>query len=189
MKVEDYFEDNKENLFLSMADNLFVRETSLYTCYGTFDLDKVTQIVKFFAVKDKNLFKLRLLKYLFYSDFLFFKRFSVSLSGLTYQRFPMGPVPLEYDFLLDVVSKTGEVTKEYVDIGYEQIGEKIIAVGDFDESYFSEDELDVLETVYQELKDYSSKAISELTHKEPAWLETGHLEYISYEHSDRLSLD
>src|SRR5690625_7596981 len=76
-----------------MADNLFVRETSLYTGYGTFDLDKVTQIVKFFATKDENLFKLRLLKYLFYSDFLFFKRFSVSLSGLTYQRFPMGPVP------------------------------------------------------------------------------------------------
>src|SRR5690625_757475 len=101
----------------------------------------------------------------------------------------MGPVPVEYDFLLDVVSKTGEVTKEYVDIGYEHIGEKIIAVGDFDESYFSEDELNVLEAVYQKLKDYNSKAISELTHKEPAWLETGHLEYISYEHSDRLLLD
>jgi len=188
-KVEDYFEDNKENLFLSMADNLFVRETSLYTGYGTFDLDKVTQIVKFFAVKDEDLFKLRLLKYLFYSDFLFFKRFSVSLSGLTYQRFPMGPVPVEYDFLLDFVIKTGEVAKELIDFGYEHTGEKIIAVDDFDESYFSKDELDVLETVYQELKDYSSKAISELTHKEPAWLETGHLEYISYEHSDRLSLD
>lgn len=187
--VEHYFEDNRGNMFLAMADNLFVRESNQYTGYETFSIDKVTQIIKFFAVKDKNLFKLKLLKYLFYSDFLSFKRSSLSLTGLTYQRFPMGPVPMEYDFLLDVVVKTGEVTKEFVDLGYENLGEKLIAVGDFEGSYFSDDELDVLETVYQKLHHHSSSTISDLSHKELAWVETGHLEPIDYKYSNTLSLD
>lgn len=187
--VDNRIEDNKNNIFLAMAETLFLRGSNEYTGYREFNLDKVAQIVKFFALKDKNLYKLKSLKYLFYTDFLSFKRYTLSISGLTYLRLPKGPVPTEYDFLLDFIEKTGEVTKEFVDLGYSNPAEQIKAVGEFDESYFNSDELSVLETVYEELNQHNSTSISELSHEEDAWLNTSHLEKINYKYSSTLSLD
>ncbi|MDQ7792045.1 MAG: type II toxin-antitoxin system antitoxin SocA domain-containing protein [Candidatus Desulforudaceae bacterium] len=50
-------------------------------------------MIKFFAVNDVRVLKVKLMKYLWYSDFLHFKRNTVSISGLSYVRAPFGPVP------------------------------------------------------------------------------------------------
>lgn len=187
--IDNYFEDNKNNIFLTLAETLFSQEPSEYTGYKRFNLDKIAQIVKFFALKDTRLYKLKLLKYLFYTDFLSFKRYTLSVSGLCYERFPKGPVPKEYDLLLDFVVKTGEVDKELVDFGYPNPGEQFTAIGEFDESFFNDDELEVLEAVYDKLNHHNSSTISKLSHDEDAWLKTDHLKLINYKYSSTLSLD
>ena len=189
-KINNVIENNKNNLIYGFADRLFSSSPSEYTGYRPFNFDKVTQLIKFLAKREHNLFKLRLLKFMFYSDFLSFKRRTRSITGLKYKHLPMGPVPNDYDLLLDLIEKTGEINKEIVVLNdYDNPGEKISSTGQVDNSLFDNDELKILEDVYNFTKNYNSRQISDLSHNEDAWKCTNHLEFISYKYADTLTLD
>lgn len=187
-KVVKTIEKNKNNIMLDFADHIFSSKPSEYTGYNTFNIDKLTNMIKFFTDKVDNLFKMKLLKFLFYADFLSFKRSTISISGLQYKRLPMGPVPDDYDLLLDLVVKTGEIDKEIVSMGYPNPGEKFTASGEVDFSVFNKDEIRVLEDICELLSRYNSQKISDLSHEEDAWLKTDHVDIISYKHGSTLSL-
>ncbi|WBX81274.1 DUF4065 domain-containing protein [Virgibacillus salarius] len=189
-KVDSYVEENKSNFIFTLMESIFYSVPNELTGYKKFNMDKVIQMVKFFASKDERLFKMRLIKFLFYADFLNFKRYTTSISGLKYKHLPMGPVPDEYDLLLDFVTKSGEVNKEFIDIsGYDNQGERFYAIGEFNETLFDIDEIQTLEDVYEKLKYYNSRDLSDLSHTEDAWKCTNHVEIISYKYGESLSID
>lgn len=189
-KLLNYMEDNKGDLIFNLTENLFYSSPNEFTGYKKFDMDKLVQTVKFFASKDNRLNKVKLIKYLFYSDFLNFKRFTLSITGLRYKHLPMGPVPDDYDILLGFVTRTGEVNKELIPTGYANPAERFESIDDeIDYSLFTREEVQTLNDVYDKLNHHSSKSISELSHEETAWLETEHIEDISYKYASVLSLD
>ncbi|MBA2873166.1 putative zinc finger/helix-turn-helix YgiT family protein [Anoxybacillus calidus] len=170
-------------------ENCLKKEKNIYTGFKEFDLNKFIHVVKFFAIRDPELYKVKLMKYLWYSDFLNFKRNTLSITGLRYVRLPMGPVPDEHDLLIAMVLKTGEISREYIDFGYPNLAELFKSKDShLDESVFETEELEVLHDVYEALKHHSSKSISNYSHHESGWLNTEENNPISYEYAFELSL-
>ncbi len=70
------------------------------------NLSKVVEMMNYLASKVANLHKVKLMKMLWYSDNLHYKREGKSISGLAYSALPMGAVPEGYeDFSLRISKK------------------------------------------------------------------------------------
>ncbi|GAB6274993.1 MAG: hypothetical protein STSR0004_18580 [Peptococcaceae bacterium] len=83
-------------------------EVSVWTGFVPFVAEKFSDMVTFFAHSKSRLSKTKLLKLLWYADFLHFKRHVVGISGEVYVHLPLGPVPDGYTYLL------GELEKEKI---------------------------------------------------------------------------
>lgn len=162
---------------------------NIFNGYNTFELDKLVNTIKFFANHDTNLYKVKLMKYLWYSDFLNFKRYTVSINGLKYVNFKMGPVPDVYDHLLMMAlgEETG-IHREYIYFTG-GVGELFTSNNSFDPDVFTSEELDTLHTILKELIPHTGASVSELSHKEFAWIETSEKDLISYDYAKRLSIN
>jgi transcriptional regulator with XRE-family HTH domain len=187
--VYDMVERDKSRKINILLEQFFCDEPDIMNGYKRFDLDKLVQTVKFFAIKDNKLYKLKLMKYLWYSDFLHFKRHTVSINGLRYAHLPIGPAPDRHDLLIALLlEQSDHIFREYEDFGYEHPGEKFKAVGPLDDSLFDEEELITLNDVYESLNHHSGMSGSDYSHQESAWLKTTNGELISYEFAKELSL-
>lgn len=166
--------------------NYKLYEKTLDSGYGTFDLTKVMNMVSFFA--QNGVQKTKLMKLLFYADFLYFKRNLLSITGMPYVRYPYGPVPKDYDLLLSTIQKN-----EFIDIENEYYNEytfiHIKATQPVDPSVFNEEEVNVLSHIQDHFNQYGSVAISEYSHKEDGWKNTKDKEIITYNYANTLSLD
>ena len=67
------------------------------------DIDKVRNMMLFFASKCQNLYKVKLMKLLWFADALFCQRYNTSMSGLVYQHMPMGALPIVHNDLMELV--------------------------------------------------------------------------------------
>ena len=64
-------------------------------------IEKYANMILFFLENNNNLFKVKLNKLLFYTDFYHFKKTGYSISGYKYQAIQNGPVPYRYDLIYD----------------------------------------------------------------------------------------
>ena len=112
-------------------------------------------MVLFFANKNQKLLKTKLMKLLNYSDMIFYKENSCSISGLSYVHYPFGPVPENFDILIGILVKDKiiRVNVEY-NANYEY--HQIIPNLDYKEYIVDDKELEILERVYDKFKDFSS---------------------------------
>ena len=64
--------------------------------YTELNLRKVVDVIRYFSnsVKVKALYKVKLMKMLWYSDALSFKTRDKAITGLVYKALPMGAVPI-----------------------------------------------------------------------------------------------
>ena len=98
MQMNQYLKDSIYSIYANMEDSL------LRGCVDL-NLNKVVEMINYLATNVNNLHKVKLMKMLWYSDALNFKRTGKSISGLAYSALPMGAVPEGYDqiVLLDDV--------------------------------------------------------------------------------------
>ncbi|WP_453992077.1 type II TA system antitoxin MqsA family protein [Bacillus nitroreducens] len=176
----------EQGLVEALNINYKLHEKTIDSGYNNFSLEKLIHMILYFTKHGVQ--KTKLMKLLFYSDFLNFKRNLVSMSGTPYVKLPYGPVPKDHDLLLSSLEKNN-----VIDINYEFINEyTIININsklDFNSSLFDEDEIRILEEVKEEFKRFGSGAISEFSHKEDGWKYTEDREIISYDYADSLQLD
>ncbi len=148
-------------------DKEIPNELSGYT-FPSFE--KFANIVLFLLDNNKNTFKVRMNKLLFYCDFLHFKRYGLSITGYKYQAIQMGPVPFRYDAIYDMLTQ-----ENIIDFVIEEIDntpvDKPIAIESFDKKLFNENELNIMADVYSRFKDVSTDELIEVSHKEKGWVE------------------
>lgn len=121
-------------------------------------------------------------------DFLSFKEYSVSISGSIYVHLPYGPVPDNYDIILDLMfSKM--IDKEEVVFKEDIVGERFVSKSKPDLSNFEKEEIKVMNRVVNHFRHFNATQLSKYSHKEKAYLETESGEKISYELSKELSLN
>lgn len=134
------------------------------------DLDKIANALSYFASSKIDLFKTKVNKLLFYSDFLNYQRYGTSMFGITYKAIPFGPVPVEYEKIFknlyddDII----DVVQVPIDQNY---AEKFIPHLPFNSSLFNDIELKVLEDVVQKFKNKNTTQVVNISHEEPAWIE------------------
>lgn len=150
-----------------------------------FNLEKLIQMILYFTRIGIN--KTKLMKLLWYSDFVQYKRQSVSMSGTTYIRLPFGPVPKDHEIMLAHLKHMDVITIEETilnDEGWVMMSVK--AKQDFLPDLFNEHELSILEEVESKFREFGSRKISQYSHEERAWIETESEQIISYKFAEHL---
>ncbi len=138
-------------------------QRSIYNGFGEFNHRKVEEMVRFFVSQGTS-FPTKLNKEMFYSDFLHYRKYGKSISGLRYQAIHYGPVPVHYSTIYDRVP--GLVRESVFRDGLEAT---TFSCETCDLSVFSEKEKGTLKKVAEALQPLSVKEIVNRSHEEPAW--------------------
>lgn len=110
-------------------------------------------------------FQTKMNKVLFYIDFLSYRERGIAISGLTYNALEFGPAPQRWD---RVYSAFDEV-EERLRLVQGQECLVLQSGGEADMSSFSTDEMAVIDEVCGKMKNMTSRAVSKMSHEEPAW--------------------
>jgi putative zinc finger/helix-turn-helix YgiT family protein len=158
-----------EKIEIDWINYIWPKEIRSDTGYVKPDLGKFIHMVLFF-LKNERLYKTKLNKLLFYSDFYFYKENACAISGSRYRASDFGPVPSEYDVIYNWLMKEDiiKVREEFNNLG---VSESLYANTEFDKNLFNEKELATLEFVKKKFKNFSATMMKEYSHKEKAWKE------------------
>lgn len=153
------------------------------------DLERLCQMMVYFA-HPTGVVLTKLLKLLWYADFLAYERLTVSMSGAVYRHYQFGPVPDEYRQLLDYAEHEGFL-RARIETFVTEDGLKEGTVYDsataFEPSLFSFDELSILEDVRAHFAQMNATATVSVAHAEAAWLGTPERDVIPYDRGLTLS--
>lgn len=156
-----------------------------YNGYTKISLDKIYNMILFFA--DKGILKTKLLKEMFYADFINYKNTCKSITGLEYAKLPFGPVPNNFESLLNKCV-TDNIIDYNVTYNNEYESHNIKSKKEFNKKIFTKDELDTMNKIKEKFKKFSSKDIVEYSHQEKAFLNNDFYNKISYDYSFDISL-
>lgn len=147
------------------------------------DIDKAVEVINYLSKKVPNLHKVKLMKMLWYCDFLNYKRTSKAITGLAYYVLPMGAVPVKHDALILLEGI------EYDEVQYdEHIGCKFRAPRGFKVTRLSDAEIQVIDEIIDRFRDFNAKQIVDYMHNEEAYKRTSAFELISYKYAEGLSI-
>lgn len=98
------FENEQDGYLRKTIEAKYARfhENKMFHGNTTLSLDKVVDVIRYFAASSKvtSLYKVKLMKLLWYSDALSYKIRGRAITGLIYQALPMGAVPIGHDFII-----------------------------------------------------------------------------------------
>ena len=158
----------------------------------------VTAFVSRFKEQGQPLYITKLLKLLFYFDFISFKSKDNSFTGDVYFKLPYGPVPSiikdQLDLLKDINEENEEIgeyelksafseylhaTQDSQTKGYVLELKNGVRLDKFEE-YLSDWDNALIEELVKTFKDTSVKEIVDQTHKEDPYIKTSEMEIITY---------
>lgn len=148
-------------------------------------LDKVVDVIKYYASSRKvtSLYKVKLMKLMWYADALAYKRRRYAITGLVYQALPMGAVPVGHNSIIDLK----DVPCEEVDMGetnayYFSLSEE--------QSFpaLSKEDKDILDIVIEKLGKMSKNDIVNFMYKEQAYVKTALRDVIQFKYAESLQI-
>ena len=184
IRTEELIDAARENLFEKLfQEQIFIySKPSEFTGYKAPSIEKIAHTISYFCITVENLWKTKLNKLLFYSDFLNYKRTGFSISGMAYRAIQVGPVPSEYDKLYVKLIDDEKFDVEFVSFENGYVGEALKNKIEFNIALFNDSEMNLLKDVVKEFAKKTSTEIVELSHKEKGWLENERKhEMISYQ--------
>ena len=148
-------------------------------------LDKVVDVIRYFAssVKVTSLYKVKLMKLIWYADALSYKKRGFAITGLVYQALPMGAVPVGHNSIIDLK----DVPCEEVDMG-ETNAYHFSLSGNQSFPRLSKEEKDILDEVIEKLGNMSKNEIINFMHKEQAYIETSPRDIIQFKYAENLQI-
>ncbi|MBN1523596.1 MAG: DUF4065 domain-containing protein [Spirochaetales bacterium] len=180
---------NEIDNFYSIQSLIKIKDTDdKYTGHSRPDLNKLFGLIQLIiAFAGKSLYKMAVLKILFYIDFVSYKIRNYSITGWPYARLPYGPVPDEYKTVLNVGQEHLFFTPEPDE---SEMGELFELPEYFKlknvEGKFDKKSLEIIEMVVSSLKDKSPTQLKDLTHKETGWKQTKNAKLIDYKYAEEL---
>lgn len=140
------------------------------------DIKKISDIVCYFASKISNLYKVKLMKLLWYADAISYKRKKHSMTGLVYIHQQYGALPIGHDLIIKLPSiTTQEEENKYGCVKY-----KILPAKEVDTSDFTSEELHILDEVVNLFSNMGTNDIINYMHKEKGYLCTETNELIPF---------
>lgn len=148
-----------------------------------FDLEKLKVMIHYIIGRcgfQENVGRVVLFKLLYFSDFDNYELYEQSISGETYLRKRMGPVPLHFQDAITELKKEGKIneTTETV-INFPKY--KYSSLIQPDTSILSSKELQVIDDTINRISHFLSKEISEYSHGDIPWRIAKEGEALNYE--------
>jgi len=126
--------------------------------------EKLINAIVYFARNTKNLGKTKLMKLLYFLDFIHFKQTGKSVTGLDYFAWNFGPVPVA--LWKELTEGLKPDLGEAVSVARKGDFQHIQAKKQFQDDFFSSRESKILEQVAFIFKDASAEEMVEVTHLE-----------------------
>jgi putative zinc finger/helix-turn-helix YgiT family protein len=148
-------------------------------------LDKVIDVVRYFSNSKniKNLYKVKLMKLMWYADYLSFKIRGFAITGLVYRKLLMGAVPIGHDAIIELKG----IKCEEVEMG-EGTAYKFCPTDNKEYRYLNDNDKQVLDKVMEKLGKMSKDEIVDYMHSEKAYIETAPKDIISYKYAESLQI-
>lgn len=202
--------DAKENLseesyqkYLNTAVTLYEKDQDFYlrkaieASYARFhgnqmfhgntelSLDKVVDVIRYFAASARitGLYKVKLMKMLWYADVLSYKNRGFAITGLVYQALPMGAVPVGHNAIIALRG----VPCEEVDMG-EMSAYHFSLRGEVSFPTLSDVDRGILDIVIEKLGKMTKNEIVSYMHREQAYMETTSRDVISFKYAECLQI-
>ena len=148
-------------------------------------LDKVVDVIRYFAASTKitSLYKVKLMKLMWYADALSYKNRGFAITGLVYQALPMGAVPVGHNSIIDLK----DVPCEEVDMGETNAYHfSLNQATSF--SALSDEDKGVLDLVIEKLGTMTKNEIISFMHKEQAYVKTAPRDVIQFKYAESLQI-
>lgn len=157
-----------------------------YTGEVELSLERVVDMIRYFANASQMavLYKVKLMKLLWYADALSYKRRKHAISGMVYQALPMGAVPVGHDLIMDLSG----ISYEEIEIG-DGTAYRFLPTREKEYAYLSQADIEILEVVIKKFGRASKKEIVEIMHREDAYMKTAPKEIIPFKYASNLSLE
>ncbi|MBO4325707.1 MAG: DUF4065 domain-containing protein [Clostridia bacterium] len=148
-------------------------------------LDKVVDVIRYFAAspKVKSLFKVKLMKLMWYADALSYKRRGEAITGLAYQALSLGAVPVGHNYIIDLK----DVPCEEIDME-ESIAYYFSLTGEASFPSLTYDDMAILDEVIKKLGEMSKDDIVLFMHREQAYIETAPRDIIQFKYAENLQI-
>lgn len=130
----------------------------------THEREKLINAIIYFARNTKNCGKTKLMKLLYFLDFIHFKRTGKSVTGLDYFAWNFGPVPVQV--WEEIKNGMGADMREAITISQNGDFHHVQAKKDFCDQFFSNRELKILEQVAFIFSETKTGEMVEITHME-----------------------
>lgn len=149
------------------GDFTLADKPSVYSGYRSLSMEKVTAVVHLLISRIGPTFVTKLNKLMFYADFIHYKRHGYGITGLSYRALQYGPVPESWGTVYGTLS--GISMEEFVyPNGQSGIQLEIGSEGNY--PALDEKEAATVETVCKLFAGMNAGEISEVSHKEKAWI-------------------
>ncbi|MBR2948519.1 MAG: DUF4065 domain-containing protein [Lachnospiraceae bacterium] len=136
--------------------------------FTVLNIDKIEAMISYIAEKVPELFKVKLMKMLWYSDVLSFISNGTAMTGMVYRHESMGALPVGHYSLMNLENLN---VKEEMNSNFD-IMLHIYPTAEMDYSVLSDEEKTILDKVIEKFKDCKTKDIVEYMHEEKAYIET-----------------
>ena len=128
---------------------------------------KLGAVMAFFAQYDSNLFKVKLMKLLWYADALSFKLHGTSITGLVYAHKPYGALPLANSGIIYLPTLSVEEIEINDNTAYHLTSAPGASLDGL-----SSDEIDIIYRVANKFKNMTTQEIVNYMHEEDAYKDT-----------------
>ena len=161
------------------------RGNKLFNGNTELSLDKVIDVIRYFASSTRitSLYKVKLMKLMWYADALSYKRRGFAITGLVYLSLPMGAVPVAHNSIINL----NDIPCEEVEFG-ETNAYHFSLNGCTTFPSLSDDDKLILDAVIEKLGGMTKDDIVSFMHKEKAYIETAPKEVISFNYVDSLQI-
>lgn len=136
--------------------------------FAVLNIDKIEAAISYIAERVSNLFKVKLMKMLWYVDALSYKTSGYAMTGMVYRHNDMGALPVGHYSLMNLEKLNIQEEATY---NYDSMLHIYPTIGMNYDVLSAEDRI-VLDAVIEKFKSYKTKEIVEYMHEEKAYLQT-----------------
>ena len=137
--------------------------------YKLLDIDKIETIISYLAESMLNLYKVKLMKSLWYVDVLSFIRTGRAMTGLVYRHETMGALPIGHYSLMNLENVNVQEEPSY---NLEWVSFRVYPSKQANYDILNKMEKRILDEVIKKFKDFTAPEIVDYMHGEKAYKET-----------------
>ena len=174
-------EENKVRINLKSDYANFYTPSKL-NGFTILDIDKIEAAASYIAEHVSNLFKVKLMKMLWYTDNISYNKCQHSITGMVYTHENMGALPVGHR---DLMMLPGLNVVEEMSANYDSMFH-VYPNPDANYDVLTSFDKEVLDTVIKKFKNFSTKEIVEYMHEETAYTKTVAGEAIPFDYASKL---